>query len=173
MTHLNVEFKAKCEDPSRVRSFLKKAQAVFKGKDHQIDTYFRIPNGRLKLREGTIENNLIHYIREDQEGPKSSLVTLHATQPNSILKELLTKALGVIAVVDKKREVYFIDNVKFHIDQVQGLGSFIEVEAKDKDGTIGKEKLKQQCQSYLQELGITSEQLVSLSYCDLIQEAKS
>ena len=66
---------------------------------------------------------------------------LCASDPKSSLKEVLTKALGVLTVVDKKREIYFIGNVKFHIDTVESLGTFIEIEAQDHDGTIGKDKL--------------------------------
>ena len=59
--HLNVEIKAKCSDPKRVRNILESKGAEYRGLDHQIDTYFRVPNGRLKLREGNIENALIFY----------------------------------------------------------------------------------------------------------------
>lgn len=57
--HLNVEIKAKCSDPQRIRDILESHGAEHKGLDHQIDTYFRVQNGRLKLREGDIENFLI------------------------------------------------------------------------------------------------------------------
>ena len=125
MAHLNIEIKAKSNDQDGIRKILESKNAEFKGIDHQIDTYFRVNSGRLKLREGQIENHLIHYQREDKEGPKQSDVILFNSNPQSSLKELLTKALGVLVVVDKKREIYFIDNVKFHIDAVQGLGSFV------------------------------------------------
>ncbi|MEO1715184.1 MAG: class IV adenylate cyclase, partial [Bacteroidota bacterium] len=114
--HLNIEIKAHCPDPERVRQILKDHQAYFRGIDHQVDTYFKVPNGRLKLREGNIENHLIHYERPDQAGPKASHVSLFKTEPDSSLKFLLTKALGLLTIVDKKRSIYFIDNVKFHID---------------------------------------------------------
>ena len=71
MTHVNVEIKARCDELDRIRNILKELRADFKGTDHQIDTYFRVPSGRLKLREGNIENYLIFYEREDQEGPSN------------------------------------------------------------------------------------------------------
>jgi len=166
--HLNIEFKARCNDQDIIRQILKSRNADFRGEDHQIDTYFNVPYGRLKLREGNIENFLIHYERENQEGPKSSFVTLFRTEPESTLKEILTKSLGILAVVDKRREIYFIDNVKIHLDTVQGLGSFVEVEAIDKTGSIGKEKLQQQCDEYLQAFNILPEDLASVSYSDMI-----
>ena len=70
--------------------------------------------------------------------------------------------------MDKKREIYFIDNVKFHIDGVEDLGTFIEIEAIDKDGSIGKEKLLEQCQSFLDLFKIPQEDLISVSYSDLL-----
>jgi len=168
MNHLNVEFKARCEHPERVRKVLSKYNAKFAGIDHQIDTYFNCSQGRLKLREGNIENSLIHYERDDQSGPKQSLVTLFQTEPQTSLKYLLTKALGVKIIVDKKREIYFIDNVKFHLDEVMSLGSFVEVEAIDLEGNLGKTYLQQQCQKYLDEFNIKPEQLISCSYSDLL-----
>ena len=72
MSFLNVEIKAKCSDPDFVRTYLNNAGADFKGTDLQIDTYFNVPEGRLKIREGNIENSLIYYQREDNAGPKNS-----------------------------------------------------------------------------------------------------
>ena len=153
MPFLNVEIKARCANLDTVRSLLQSKCADAKGTDHQVDTYFRVPSGRLKLREGNIENALIHYERADSEGPKASRITLHRTEPGSSLKEVLTNALGVLAVVDKRREIFFLENVKFHLDTVEGLGTFVEIEAIDRDGTIGRERLQAQCEQYLQLLG--------------------
>jgi predicted adenylyl cyclase CyaB len=168
MGHLNVEIKAHCKDHNHVRNVLKSEHADFKGTDHQIDTYFRVGNGRLKLREGDIENHLIFYERENKEGPKQSNVILFKNDPDSSLKEILLKSLGALVVVDKRREIYFIGNVKFHIDTVEGLGAFMEIEAIDKDGAVGKEKLQEQCQHYMDLLGIQSVDLISDSYSDLL-----
>jgi len=71
-------------------------------------------------------------------------------------------------VVEKKREIYFIDNIKFHIDTVAGLGEFIEIEAIDEDGSIGKERLQDQCESYLKRFGVSEEDLIANSYSDLL-----
>jgi len=168
MGHINVEIKARCNNQDAIRKYLKEHDADFKGVDHQIDTYFNVSNGRLKLREGEIENFLVHYERSDQVGPKQSKVTLYNSQPGSMLKEALAKALGVLVVVDKKREIYFIENVKFHVDNVQDLGTFMEIEAIDKDGSIGQDKLNEQCQQYLSEMGIRGQDLIPVSYSDLL-----
>jgi predicted adenylyl cyclase CyaB len=168
MGHLNVEIKAKCRDHDFVRKILRSKSADFKGMDHQVDTYFKVNSGRLKLREGNIENFLIYYDRENKEGPKESKIILFKSDPSSTLKEILVNANGILVVVDKKREIYFIENVKFHIDIVQDLGSFIEIEAIDKDGSLGKDKLYSQCQEYMKLLGISDSDLISVSYSDLM-----
>jgi predicted adenylyl cyclase CyaB len=168
MNHLNIEIKARSNNHEAIRMLLKENGAVYKGIDHQIDTYFNVSNGRMKLREGNIENSLVHYNREDKGGPKKSEATIFEIKPNSPLKEILIKALGVLVVVDKKREIYFIDNIKFHIDIVEGLGTFIEIEAIDDNGAIGKDKLFEQCQFYLEEFDIAKEDLISASYSDLL-----
>lgn len=168
MKHLNIEIKAKCNDHKKIRSILKSHNAAFKGTDHQIDTYFKVNNGRLKLREGNIENFLVFYEREDKEGPKQSDVILFKFDLNSSLKEILLKSLGVLVVVDKQREIYFIENVKFHIDTVKNLGTFMEIEAIDSGGPLGKEKLLEQCQNFLDLFGIPKNDLISVSYSDLL-----
>ena len=168
MGHVNIEIKARCSDHERIRGVLKSLNADFKGTDHQIDTYFNSKQGRLKLREGNIENFLVFYEREDQEGPKQANVTLFKSEPGSNLKEILIQSLGVLVVVDKAREIYFVGNVKFHIDTVRDLGTFVEIEAIDKEGTIAKEKLLAQCNEYMKLLGISEKDLISGSYSDLL-----
>jgi predicted adenylyl cyclase CyaB len=168
--HINIEIKAHCKHPERIEQLLLDKNAKFIGLDHQIDTYFNTESGRLKLREGKIENNLIHYHRSNQEGPKKSEVTLHKVMPNSSLKIILEKTVGVKVIVDKQRKIFFIENVKFHIDQVKGLGSFVEIEAIDNDGSIGEEELQHQCDFYMNYLGILDTDLIAVSYSDLLMK---
>jgi predicted adenylyl cyclase CyaB len=169
MGHLNIiEIKAHCPNPQTIRDILRSRNAAFRGTDRQTDTYFKVAHGRLKLREGQIENSLVYYERENQAGPKQSEVILLPSTPGSALKEILIRSLEVLVVVEKQREIYFIDNVKFHIDTVKGLGSFVEIEAIDADGTLGKDKLRAQCQSFLELLRIVEDDLVAISYSDLI-----
>jgi adenylate cyclase class 2 len=163
-----IEIKAKCSNQASIRNILLTRNASFKGTDHQIDTYFKVNQGRLKLREGNIENHLIYYERENTATPKKSEVILFKTDPGSPLKGILTQSLGILVAVDKQREIYFIDNVKFHIDTVKDLGTFVEIEAIDDNGSIGKEKLREQCQYYLDLFQIQSSDLISFSYSDLL-----
>ncbi|MHA1993251.1 MAG: class IV adenylate cyclase [Candidatus Hodarchaeales archaeon] len=172
MVHINIEFKARCDNPEKIRKILLLENPVFRGKDDQIDTYFNVKTGRLKLREGNIENALIYYERPDVANTKQSTVLLYHPESDntSSLKEILIKTLGVLTVVDKEREIYFIDNVKFHIDYVKNLGHFMEVEAIDADGSIGTQKLQEQCDHYRKLFQISEDDLVEVSYSDLISQ---
>ncbi|HKJ45949.1 MAG TPA: class IV adenylate cyclase [Balneolales bacterium] len=169
MEHINIEIKARCSDPAKIRSVLKNKDARFMGSDHQIDTYFKSTNGRLKLRQGTIENNLIHYNRSDQKGPKQSEVSLYpVVEDSDSLRQLLAKAVGILKVVDKRREIYFIDNVKFHIDTVNDLGNFVEIEAIDTEGHKNVDQLRKQCAYYLKLFQIEKADLLTGSYSDMV-----
>ena len=168
MSYLNVEIKARSHSPESVRKYLRDHEADFKGVDEQADTYFNVSNGRLKLREGNIENNLIYYNRNNQAGPKTSDFDLVKIEDAKAIKEVLEKSLGIKMIVKKKREIYYIDNVKFHIDEVPGLGSFIEIEAGNILANKTQAELLEQCNYYLQEFGIRDEDLVAVSYSDLM-----
>jgi len=168
MNAINIEIKAKCADLEKIKNILNTKQARFVGIDHQIDTYFNAKDGRLKLREGNIENALIHYKRANQAGPKKSEVILYKSKPNSSLKQLLVASVGIKTIVEKHRSIYFIENVKFHLDEVQDLGSFVEIEAIDTNGSRNEKDLETQCQHYLQLFEINDKDLVEKSYSDLM-----
>lgn len=166
---INVEIKARCFHPERVEAFLLSANARFVGIDHQIDTYFNCPNGRLKLRRGNIENNLIFYKRPDSKGPKQSDFQLSPVTNGDAMQALLTNALGVKITVDKKRQIYFIDNIKIHLDEVASLGSFVEIEASNlyhPHKTV--EELHAQCNELMKVLAIEEKHLIDKSYSDMV-----
>jgi adenylate cyclase, class 2 len=168
MSFLNVEIKARCNNPGAIRNYLVSNKADFKGTDFQADTYFNVRQGRLKLREGNIENNLIYYERNNQAGPKSSDFILTKIPDAILLKESLSKSIGVKVVVRKKREIYYLGNVKFHIDEVEGLGSFAEIEAGNIGNDLSKEELLKQCEYYIQQFGIKENDLIEVSYSDML-----
>jgi adenylate cyclase, class 2 len=167
MNIINVEFKARVDDSDVYEEKLAALWPVFKGIDHQLDTYFKTTYGRLKLREGNIENALIQYNRQDFAGARQSQVMLYNHQPNQTLKEILSLQFGVLKVVDKQRKIYFIENVKFHFDKVKGLGDFIEVEAIDDKGERKESELKAQCDHYAAFFGLTPDQFMEGSYSDM------
>lgn len=162
------EFKARIDNWLNLEKKLLTLNPVFKGTDYQVDTYFNVPDGRLKLREGIIENALIHYTRSNVANAKPSDVLLYQHQPSPALKDILKKALGIKIVIKKTRKIYFIDNVKFHFDDVESLGNFIEVEAIDNDGSIGTEKLERQCKSFISFFKINKKDFIAESYSDLL-----
>ncbi len=165
----NFEFKAKVESLENYEHLLLTLNPIFKGLDHQIDTYFNVSKGRLKLREGNIENALINYDRLDFHEAKQSDIILYQHEPNKALKTILEMQLGVKIIVDKRRKIYFIDNVKFHFDEVIGLGNFIEVEAIDKSESFTIDYLKQQCDYYFNFFNLDKSNLQNKSYSDLLE----
>ena len=167
MQRTNFEFKARANDLLSLENKLQTLSPKLIGEDHQLDTYFNVEKGRLKLREGNIENSLIYYERKNVTDSKQSDVLLYPFQPDHSLKEILTKVHGIKTIVDKRRKIYFIKNVKFHFDKVEGLGTFVEVEAIDSDN-LGIEKLKKQCKYYAHFFGIKDGDYESQSYSDLI-----
>ena len=170
MPHINFEFKAATKDIGALEKKLLQLNPNFIGEDKQTDTYFNVTKGRLKLREGNIENSLIYYERQDVADAKQSDVLLYRHQPDKSLKDILIKLHGIKVVVNKIRKIYFIENVKFHFDTIKELGTFIEVEAIDDTGNIGIEKLKEQCNKYVNLFEIKSEDYISISYSDMILE---
>jgi predicted adenylyl cyclase CyaB len=168
--NLNIEIKARCSDPSFVRNYLTNGSASFKGTDNQTDTYFNVPNGRLKLREGNIENNLIYYERVEKAGPKKSNFILVKVEDAKSLKVILTNSNGIKTTVTKRREIYYIENVKFHIDEVPGLGWFVEIEAGNILTDLSEKELREQCEFYINEFSIQEKDLITQSYSDMIME---
>lgn len=139
----------------------------------QTDTFFECTNGRLKLREfgdGTAE--LIQYERADCEGPKaSSYVRSPASDPATLL-QALREALGVRGIVRKRREVFLVENTRIHLDAVDQLGKYLELEVvlglseSDDSGQQTAEEL-------LQRLGVENTCLVSGAYMDLLERQQN
>ncbi|MEM6770196.1 MAG: class IV adenylate cyclase [Bacteroidota bacterium] len=165
-----VEIKARTTRMDEQRRLLQAKNADYLGRDHQVDHYFHVPDGRLKLRHGNIEQSLIFYQRNNQAGPKDSSVALTRLADEAAAESLaatLHQALGTWVKVDKYREIYFIGNVKIHLDEVVGLGQFIEIEA---IGNAPEERdhLLAQCQEFMAYLGVQEAELVENSYSDLL-----
>jgi adenylate cyclase class 2 len=166
---LNIEFKARCSEPERVRVVLRQMNARFAGVDNQTDTYFSMPSGRLKLREGNIENNLIYYRRQDNAPLKQSDVWLAPFESADPIRELLATAFGVRCVVKKRREIYFHENTKIHVDDVPGLGSFVEVEVIADAGEADLSTMQVTCDEWKQRLDVNESDLVFAGYSDMVE----
>ncbi len=168
---LNVEIKSRCKNSKFIKSILEGENAVCKGCDHQIDTYFDAKQGRMKLREGNVENSLIYYERDNKAESRESRIILEKLAKASNIGAILKEALIPKIVVDKQRHIYFIDNIKFHIDEVEGLGDFIEIEAIDETGTFTSEELKAQCDLWIKKFDLEKKDFMNLSYSDLVGES--
>jgi adenylate cyclase, class 2 len=128
----NLELKARLADLSTARDTATTLATDRLGVQHQVDTYFQCPHGRLKLREiDGYHVELIAYQRPDQLGPKASNYqrVLIAEAEAESLKKALTGTLGIRCVVQKRREIFLLHNIRIHLDEVNGLGSFLEFEA--------------------------------------------
>ncbi len=126
----NIELKARLPDPSAARTVAEAITTKRIGMQHQIDTYFRCRDGRLKLRQiDGLSAVLIWYCRADTPDPSCSDYELVPVANPETLKAALTAALGVCAVVEKRREIFFYHNVRIHLDEVVALGHFLEFEA--------------------------------------------
>ncbi len=163
-----LELKAHCRDLGKARSWAK-TNATSVGKFRQADTYVRVQEGRLKIREieGKEAGSLILYSREDVPTVKRSQVLLLEVDKAEELREFLETALGVLVTVEKRREIYRWKAVQIHLDEVAGLGSFLEFERPI--GSPGDERDAQAEFEHLRSaLGVEGPDIVAGSYSDLI-----
>lgn len=168
----NVEIKARIDS---VDTLLPRATALADADEHpqlihQDDTFFKVPNGRLKLRvfsDGAGE--LIHYRRADAEGPKvSDYVITPAAEPDS-LREALERACGVLGRVVKHRVLVLAGQTRIHLDHVEGLGDFLELEVVLREGQ-GEAEGTEIARGLLDALGVPSSALISGAYLDLLAQ---
>jgi len=164
----NIEIKAHARD---FRKQTRIAEKLGKGKSELIvqeDTFFNVPAGRLKLRVfGNGTGELIQYERKDSRGPSESNYLLSPTRNPESLRALLTEALGVRAVVRKHRMVYFCGQTRIHLDQVEGLGPYIELEValEDDQGVAEGEAIAEELMAKLE---IEDNDLIDTAYVDLL-----
>ena len=137
------------------------------GVQQQLDTYFHCPRGRLKLRQiDGLSAQLVWYARPDRNGPKESQYQLVPISNPETLKAALAAALGVRRVVQKRREIFLLHNVRIHLDEVLGLGNFLEFEAvlaPELDDAAGRAQLEQ----LLETFAIDPADLLAGSYGDM------
>ena len=169
--HKLVELKAKIEDLDIVRDKLTSLGAQYIGTFRQIDVYFDVPEGRLKLREVEDDNKveLIYYQRENIAEPKKSDVFILKIQEPAFLKTILGRLLKIRATVEKVREIYRYQGTQIHLDRVKNLGTFLEFERETSAGAQAIRNNRQVLGKLMEKLGISSESLEELSYSDLIQ----
>ncbi|HGY56123.1 MAG TPA: CYTH domain-containing protein [Caldithrix abyssi] len=166
----NIEIKARCEDCKKIRKLLKQLPARLEGVDEQVDTFFHVAEGRLKMRESSLYGALlIPYLRTDAKGPKASEYTLIQTPEAQKTKNLLSRILGVRGVIEKRREIYIYKNVRIHLDQVKNIGGFIEFEAvvSPHDNETASHSNIDYLMTYLH---IREKDLISGAYIDILEK---
>jgi adenylate cyclase class 2 len=166
-----VELKAKVHAIELVRRKLAILGACHIGTFRQIDVYFDVPEGRLKLREVEGDSNakLIYYERENIANPKKDYVFSLEIQDPEFFKNRLMRLLKRSVAVEKVREIYRFQETQIHLDMVEKLGNFVEFE-RSSPTEEAVEKNRQIFKKLMRELGINPENLEKLSYSDLIRE---
>jgi adenylate cyclase class 2 len=164
----NIELKARLADLGAARAIAKRLATAHLGTMTQVDTYFRCTHGRLKLREiDESMSQLVSYCRADEATAKASDYRVVEVTGCDGLKQALAEALGVWKVVRKRREVFLYENLRIHLDEVEGLGTFLEFEAvlsADRDEVAGRAQIAQLSRRF----GISQGDLVRASYSDLL-----
>ncbi|XP_046648012.1 uncharacterized protein LOC124338028 isoform X1 [Daphnia pulicaria] len=164
----NIEIKARIND---VKAIVNKVAQLCKTEAEvidQTDTFFKTENGRLKLREfknGTGE--LIYYERPDTDGPKLSNYSKSMVTDPTSLKAVLQMALGTNGIVKKTRMLSHFNQTRIHIDEVVGLGNFLELEVVLQDSQTPADGITT-AQLLLEILGIPASDLLSGSYLDFL-----
>jgi predicted adenylyl cyclase CyaB len=166
----NIEIKARVRDLAGLRSRAEALSDMPVQVIPQEDTFFHVPNGRLKLRLLRSDlAQLVYYERPDQDGPKRSNYHIFETRDPEGLKTALSLALGVHGVVRKRRFLYLVGQTRIHLDEVEGLGQFMELEVVLRDGQSDVEG-QSIAEDLMTRLGILREDLVEGAYIDLLNK---
>jgi adenylate cyclase class IV len=164
----NVEIKARLSDPEAVRRAAERLGDAPPIVLHQDDVFYRVPRGRLKLRRsGSGTGELIHYERADEAGPKASRYRIYPVADPAALDAVLSAALGVRGRVRKQRTLLHAGTTRIHLDEVEGLGSFVELEvvlAPGEEAASGRRVAA----DLMLALGIAPGDLVAGAYLDLL-----
>ena len=172
MPRLNLELKARDPDSARSLGVCRELGAADEGTLTQRDTYFKVPRGRLKLREEPGAGaHLIAYERPDLPGHKVSRYRVIPIGDPAELKPAFETVLGIRVTVSKVRRLFLFEGVRIHLDRVDGLGSFVELEgvAAGDDDLARFERLLAELR---QAFEIKDGNLVGAGYSDLL-EARS
>ena len=165
----NVEIKARVRDR---RTLFARAQRIANSPPIEMmqdDTFFVCSNGRLKLRAFSVsEGELIFYRRDDSAAPRESQYIVTPTSCPLKLRETLASALGECGRVRKKRTLFHVGSTRIHIDEVEGLGDFMELEVVLSEDQTVVEGIAT-ARRVMQQLGISEQDLVEQAYIDLLQ----
>jgi len=166
----NIEIKAHARDFGEIRSRAEKLSDTPVEVIPQEDIFFNTPQGRLKLRIlAPDRGELIYYTRPDQEGPKRSDYHIARTSDPENLKRVLELAYGIRGIVKKTRYLYLVGQTRVHLDDVKGLGQFMELEVVMKDGQDDAEG-ETIADKLMSSLGVERSDLIEGAYMDLLKK---
>ena len=168
----NIELKARANDWEGQRALATRLTEAEPTLLEQVDTFYNVPAGRLKLRQLAADSGeLIFYQRPDEVGPKLSDYSVSVTDHPETLRDTLAQALGVCGEVKKRRWLYlsnaFGGHTRLHFDEVKGLGHFIELEVVLQEGQSPEdgERIAEELRTALD---IREEDLIECAYLDLL-----
>ena len=166
----NVEIKARATDVTRQRELAARISDAPRVLIPQVDTFFEVAVGRLKLREFSADRGeLILYDRGPGPGPKTSVYTIAPTSKPAALREILAATLDVRGVVRKQRHLYMVERTRIHFDDVADLGWFIELEVVLSPGE-SPEDGRTVAVDLMRKLEIRDEDLIDSPYIDLLTD---
>lgn len=167
----NVEIKARVPDAKKMAERAARVADEGPWEIQQDDTFFGCEDGRLKLRDfGNGNGELIFYRRPGQAGPGQSEYRITPTEDPEGLRAVLTDAFGIVGRVRKRRILYLAGRTRIHLDRVEGLGDFLELEvvlSDDEPARVGEGE----AQFLMECLHVAEEDLVDVAYVDLIEDA--
>lgn len=164
LQYQDITLKAQLYNLLPVENRLKAMNARFAGIDVQTDTYYRIDKGRLKWRQGNVENLITHYERHEVDGIETTTVYRYDLDPSEEDIADLRRDHDTIGEVHKTRHIYWVGNIKVHLDTLASGEQFVEIEAIDQGKKIAHPELMQQCKALQAKLGISDEDLVPTGY---------
>lgn len=164
----NVEIKARVADLAALETRVRAIADSGPVEIFQDDCFFQSPEGRLKLRDfGDGRGELIFYQRPDQSGPKHCHYEIAPTDRPDQLRLVLALAWGEAGRIRKNRRLYLVGRTRIHLDQVEGLGEFMELEVVLSDGESAASG-QQEAKGLMAELGISAADLLECAYVDMV-----
>ncbi len=169
----NIELKARCGDLAKAEATCRRLGARFRWTRRQTDTYLAVSSGRLKLRvEEPGDAVLVEYHRPDRPEARESRYRLTRLEnPNQALAQL-ERRHGVLTRVVKTRTLYTLENIRIHLDRVDGLGDFIEFEAVIGEGQDDEALSRQRLESLIARFDISPSNLCPGSYSDMVRPGR-
>ena len=164
----NIEIKAKIRDYETIKRLIEELCPEPAQTEQQEDTFFNTPKGRLKLRKSDDKSALIYYDRKDSLEPSQSDIAISFTDNPDSLKSVLSKSNGIRGIVRKKRKLYKYEQTRIHLDDVEELGIFIELEVVLKSNQTSKNG-EAIANELMEKFNIQKTDLIDVAYIDLIE----